>query len=166
MSAAADTPAADTPRLDFIRNIVRDDLASGKHREVHTRFPPEPNGYLHIGHAKSLVLNFGVAEEFGGKRIPGKDVQVLTDDERGQLCRVEERAGVPRHPGGPAEGRRWRVSSGLGQAHQVGAFDLVQTQGVGYRVQYRVGRMCVPPLFQTLVVVRAEARQRGDLFAA
>jgi glutaminyl-tRNA synthetase len=60
-----DTPA-EAPRLDFIRNIVREDLASGKHAQVHTRFPPEPNGYLHIGHAKSLVLNFGVAEEFGG----------------------------------------------------------------------------------------------------
>jgi glutaminyl-tRNA synthetase len=58
--------AADAPRLDFIRNIVREDLSSGKHAQVHTRFPPEPNGYLHIGHAKSLVLNFGVAEEFGG----------------------------------------------------------------------------------------------------
>ncbi|MCK7592855.1 glutamine--tRNA ligase/YqeY domain fusion protein [Pseudomarimonas salicorniae] len=62
---AAD-PATDAPRLDFIRNIVREDLASGKHAQVHTRFPPEPNGYLHIGHAKSLVLNFGVAEEFSG----------------------------------------------------------------------------------------------------
>jgi glutaminyl-tRNA synthetase len=57
---------ADAPRLDFIRNILREDLATGKHAQVHTRFPPEPNGYLHIGHAKSLVLNFGVAEEFGG----------------------------------------------------------------------------------------------------
>jgi glutaminyl-tRNA synthetase len=51
---------------DFIRDIVRADLASGKHKTVVTRFPPEPNGYLHIGHAKSICLNFGIAEEFGG----------------------------------------------------------------------------------------------------
>jgi glutaminyl-tRNA synthetase len=53
-------------KQDFIRQIVRDDLAAGKHAQVRTRFPPEPNGYLHIGHAKSICLNFGVAGEFGG----------------------------------------------------------------------------------------------------
>jgi glutaminyl-tRNA synthetase len=52
---------------NFIRNIVADDLEAGKHQgRVHTRFPPEPNGYLHIGHAKSICLNFGLAAEFGG----------------------------------------------------------------------------------------------------
>src|SRR5678816_4267281 len=51
---------------DFIREIVVDDLNAGRHHRVHTRFPPEPNGYLHIGHAKAIVLNFGIAEEFGG----------------------------------------------------------------------------------------------------
>jgi len=51
---------------DFIRDIVAADLQSGKHKSVVTRFPPEPNGYLHLGHAKSICLNFGVAEEFGG----------------------------------------------------------------------------------------------------
>ena len=62
-----DTPAATAPeKQDFIRQIVREDLASGKHAAIRTRFPPEPNGYLHIGHAKSLCLNFGVAAEFGG----------------------------------------------------------------------------------------------------
>ncbi len=53
-------------RSDFIRDIVSDDVESGRVREVVTRFPPEPNGYLHIGHAKSICLNFGVAAEFGG----------------------------------------------------------------------------------------------------
>ena len=51
---------------DFIRDIIRDDLAAGRRNTVVTRFPPEPNGYLHIGHAKSICLNFGVADEFGG----------------------------------------------------------------------------------------------------
>ncbi len=50
----------------FIRQLIREDLDSGKHKQVITRFPPEPNGYLHIGHAKSICLNFGLAEEFSG----------------------------------------------------------------------------------------------------
>ena len=58
--------AADAPRSNFIRQIIDKDLASGKHSEVHTRFPPEPNGFLHIGHAKSIVLNFGIAEDYQG----------------------------------------------------------------------------------------------------
>jgi glutaminyl-tRNA synthetase len=52
---------------DFIREIVAEDLRSGRHQTVVTRFPPEPNGYLHLGHAKSICLNFGVAHEFGGR---------------------------------------------------------------------------------------------------
>ncbi len=53
-------------KRDFIRQIVREDLAAGKHAAIKTRFPPEPNGYLHIGHAKSICLNFGLSAEFGG----------------------------------------------------------------------------------------------------
>ena len=61
---SSETPAVPT---NFIRNIVIDDLESGKHREIVTRFPPEPNGHLHIGHAKSICLNFGLAKEFEGR---------------------------------------------------------------------------------------------------
>ncbi|RZZ90820.1 glutamine--tRNA ligase/YqeY domain fusion protein [Pseudoxanthomonas winnipegensis] len=61
-------PDAQAPveKRDFIRQIVREDLAQGRHQGVRTRFPPEPNGYLHIGHAKAICLDFGVAAEFGG----------------------------------------------------------------------------------------------------
>ncbi len=60
--------ANNEPRLDFIRQIVADDIENGLHDgRVHTRFPPEPNGRLHIGHAKAFCLNFGIAEEFGGQ---------------------------------------------------------------------------------------------------
>ena len=62
----ADNEAPREAGQDFIRDIIRTDLAAGKHAGVVTRFPPEPNGYLHIGHAKSICLNFGVAQEFGG----------------------------------------------------------------------------------------------------
>ena len=53
--------------LNFIEKIIEEDLASGKVSSVQTRFPPEPNGYLHIGHAKSIVLNFGLAQKYNGK---------------------------------------------------------------------------------------------------
>ncbi len=81
----------DTEPRDFIRKIIYDDLESGKHDEIVTRFPPEPNGYLHIGHVMAICLDFGVAEETGGRTFlrlddtnPGKEspefVQAIKDD--------------------------------------------------------------------------------------
>jgi len=65
--ATSSAPESAAPaKQDFIRQIVREDLASGKHQAIRTRFPPEPNGYLHIGHAKAICLDFGIAAEFGG----------------------------------------------------------------------------------------------------
>src|SRR5215469_13077021 len=64
----ATNPEPATGPSNFISDIIREDLKTGKYKgRVYTRFPPEPNGYLHIGHAKSICLNFGLAQEFGGK---------------------------------------------------------------------------------------------------
>jgi glutaminyl-tRNA synthetase len=62
MTTSTETPVPS----DFIRDVVAEDVRAGKYERIHTRFPPEPNGYLHIGHAKSICLNFGIAREFGG----------------------------------------------------------------------------------------------------
>ena len=57
----------ETRNLNFLEEIIEADLASGKYESIMTRFPPEPNGYLHIGHAKSICLNFGLAQKYGGR---------------------------------------------------------------------------------------------------
>ncbi|MEA3641403.1 MAG: glutamine--tRNA ligase/YqeY domain fusion protein [Lamprobacter sp.] len=86
-------PVSTSTRTNFIRQIIQDDLATGLHERLITRFPPEPNGYLHIGHAKSIVLNFGLAEDFGGvcnlrfdDTNPGKEspefVEAIKEDVR------------------------------------------------------------------------------------
>jgi len=67
--------------LNFLEEIVEADLAAGKHVEIHTRFTPEPNGYLHIGHAKSICLNFGLADKYGGKtNLRFDDTNPVTED--------------------------------------------------------------------------------------
>ena len=67
MSSKPTVPAASASGSNFIRSLIEADLASGKHKNIVTRFPPEPNGYLHVGHAKSICLNFGLARDFQGK---------------------------------------------------------------------------------------------------
>ena len=77
-----DKTSSPTPATDFIRKIIREDLASGKHQRIVPRFPPEPNGHLHIGHAKSIQLNFGIANEFDGNCFMRfDDTNPLKEDE-------------------------------------------------------------------------------------
>ena len=67
--------------LNFLEEIVEEDLRTGRHKNIHTRFPPEPNGYLHIGHAKSICLNFGLAEKYGGRtNLRFDDTNPVTED--------------------------------------------------------------------------------------
>lgn len=83
MDTAPDTPAAEgeTRPSHFIREMIEADLAAGRHQQVVTRFPPEPNGWLHIGHAKSICLNFGLAKDFGGVcRLRFDDTNPTTED--------------------------------------------------------------------------------------
>jgi glutaminyl-tRNA synthetase len=88
--AAAEKHGA-PPRLDFIRAIVADDLRTGKHAGIVTRFPPEPNGYMHVGHAKSVVLNFGIAQETGGRcHLRFDDTNPETEDEHYVHAFVED----------------------------------------------------------------------------
>ena len=65
----AEEPAEEKEKVsrNFIEQIIDQDLKEGKYEQICTRFPPEPNGYLHIGHAKSILLNYGIAKEYGGK---------------------------------------------------------------------------------------------------
>ncbi|GFE56587.1 glutamine--tRNA ligase/YqeY domain fusion protein [Geobacter sp. AOG1] len=67
MSTPETDASKQTTTTNFIRTIIEDDLQNGRHKTIATRFPPEPNGYLHIGHAKSICLNFGLARDFGGR---------------------------------------------------------------------------------------------------
>jgi glutaminyl-tRNA synthetase len=70
-----------TSARNFIEEIVEEDLHAGKHVQIYTRFPPEPNGYLHIGHAKSICLNFGLAQKYGGKtNLRFDDTNPVTED--------------------------------------------------------------------------------------
>jgi len=86
-------PAAPEPGHDFVRDIVQADLDAGRVGTIVTRFPPEPNGYLHIGHAKSICLNFGIAQEFGGRchlrfddTNPVKEEQEFIDSIQADVC--------------------------------------------------------------------------------
>ena len=75
----------------FIRTIIDEDLASGKHNTIQTRFPPEPNGYLHIGHAKSICLNFGLAYVYDGLcnlRFDDTNPVLTVPKSSGLICRL------------------------------------------------------------------------------
>src|SRR5712691_2792404 len=117
------------PPSDFIRDIVVEDLKSGRCADVRTRFPPEPNGYLHIGHAKSICLNFGIAREFGGTCNLRYDDTNPTKEEVEYVDSIEEDV-------------RWLIS---GWADQVLAFKKVgDTSGTGVPVREAAGQKLEP----------------------
>ena len=91
---------------DFIREIVAEDLQAGKYRQIVTRFPPEPNGYLHIGHAKSICLNYGLAVKYGGKFNLRYDDTNPTTEEQEYVDSIREDV---RWLGADWEGRQWSV---------------------------------------------------------
>ncbi|NOZ00553.1 MAG: glutamine--tRNA ligase/YqeY domain fusion protein [Deltaproteobacteria bacterium] len=81
MNRPGESTPQGAPASNFIRDIVKDDLESGRHDQIRTRFPPEPNGYLHIGHAKAICLSFGLAREFGGTcNLRFDDTNPTTED--------------------------------------------------------------------------------------
>jgi len=82
--AASPSPAPS----NFIRDIILDDLKANKHEgRIQTRFPPEPNGYLHIGHAKAICIDFGLADEFAGIRICASTIRILRRKKRNTSSR-------------------------------------------------------------------------------
>src|ERR1051326_7582910 len=96
-------------RNDFIRDIIDDDLRAGRHTQVATRFPPEPNGYLHIGHAKSICLNFGIAQDYQGSCNLRYDDTNPAKEEIEYVQSIESAArwpglGPPRRRSEPGEG--------------------------------------------------------------
>ena len=110
--APAETPASS----NFIRETILDDLKTNKYEgRVHTRFPPEPNGYLHIGHAKSISLNFGLAEEFGGECNLRFDDTNPSKEETEYVDSIIEDA---RWLGGDWEGRLFYASDYFGQLYE------------------------------------------------
>ena len=108
----AELAAAEAGR-DFIRDIVQADLDSHKHMQVVTRFPPEPNGYLHIGHAKSIALNFGIAQEFSGRCHLRFDDTNPTKEEQEYIDSIQADVAGSATTGEPTCSTRRIISSGF-----------------------------------------------------
>jgi len=124
MTTPKDDPVAGEPvQSNFIRDIVLDDLKTNKYEgRVHTRFPPEPNGYLHVGHAKSITINFGLAREFGGKCNLRFDDTNPSKEETEYVDSIIEDV---RWLGGEFEDRLYYASDYFGQLYQW-AVQLIQ----------------------------------------
>jgi glutaminyl-tRNA synthetase len=121
------TPFADREGLDFIRSIVAEDLREGRYDTIVTRFPPEPNGYLHIGHAKAILLSYGIAEETGGRfNLRFDDTNPETED----ISYVESIADTVRWLGADFGDRVYYAADYFGQMYDFAEF-LIQ-QGLAY----------------------------------